>query len=237
MEYKFLSKRLKELLEMENEPVGIKFLTDNELAKDYNRDKKYTFCQFIMRAREGEKLLAIRENITCANGGSALGFMPVPERLTNGQFLAQLGTFEIEGAKKTMKEMPRFEQNQYSGIALAPLCDMELEPDIIAIESLPEHLMWLSLAAIHKDGGRLNFSSSISNGTCVDITVVPWLTKKLNVSLGCYGCRNATKIPDEHLLAGFPASQMESIVEVIEYISEKAMPRTREKRAYTRLNG
>ncbi|WP_206460563.1 DUF169 domain-containing protein [Anaerovorax sp. IOR16] len=235
MEYKLLSKRLKEILKMENEAVGIKFLNDNHLAENYDQTKKYTFCQFIMKAREGNKLLATSQNISCANGGSALGFMPVPDKLMSGEFLEHLGTFEKEGAKKTMEEMPRFEQNQYTGIALAPLSELDFEPDIIVLESMPEHFMWLSLASIHKKGGRLNFSTSISNGTCVDITVVPWLTQKLNVSLGCYGCRNATNIPDDNLLAGFPGKQLEEIVEALEKISTKAMPRTREKKAYTRL--
>lgn len=235
MNYKVLSIKLKGLLKMEKEPVGIKFLNDNKLAVNYRQDKKYTYCQFIMKAREGNKLLATGENIACANACSALGFMPVPEKLMNGEFLSHLGTFEKEGAQKTMEDMPRFEQNQYSGIALASLSELDFEPDIILLESLPEHFMWLSLASIYKEGGRHNFTSSVSNGTCVDITVVPWLTQKMNVSLGCYGCRNATDIPDGNLLAGFPANQLDSIVKALENISQKAMPRTREKKAYARL--
>jgi len=190
---------------------------------------EYTFCQFLMKAREGGKLLATGNNIACANGVSALGFQPVPEKLMTGEFLAYLGTFEKEAAKRTMEAMPRFELNKYSAIALSPLAEVDFEPDIVVIESKPEHLMWLSLAAIYQEGGRLNFSSSISNGTCVDVTVVPHLTQEINVSLGCYGCRNATSIPDENLLAGFPGNQLEAIVHSL------TMPRTRGKKAYKRL--
>lgn len=78
MEYKSLAEKLKEILKMKNEAVGIKFLNDNSLASEYDQTKKYTFCQFIMKAREGNKLLVTSQNIACANGGSALGFMPVP---------------------------------------------------------------------------------------------------------------------------------------------------------------
>ena len=131
--------------------------------------------------------------------------------------------------------VPRFSQKQFSGIALAPLPEVDFAPDIIVLETVPEHLMWLALATIHGNGGRLEFTSSISNGTCVDTTVVPFLSQKLNVSLGCYGCRNATSIPDENLLAGFPGDQVQDILDSLQIISEKAMPRTREKRAYARL--
>ncbi|WP_027398340.1 DUF169 domain-containing protein [Anaerovorax odorimutans] len=235
LDYKLLSQRLYKVLGMKNEAVGIKLLKNNEVIEGYDKEKKFTFCQFIMKAREGNKLLADSENIACANGCSALGFIPVPEKLLSGEFLSNLGNFEKEGAKVTMEQMPRFKQNEFTGIALSPLSKVDFNPDIIVLETVPEHLMWLSLAAIYKEGGRLNFSSSISNGTCVDMTVVPYQTKKLNVSLGCYGCRNATSIPDEHLLAGFPGEQLEGIIDSLEKISEKAMPRTREKRAYARL--
>lgn len=235
MDYKIISDRLKDLLGLKNEAVGLKLLQDNTLISGYSSDNKYTFCQFIMKAREGNKLLATADNIACANGASALGFIPVPEKLMNGDFLFQLGSFQKEGAQKIMELMPRFRQNQFAGIALAPLSEVDFDPDIIVLETVPEHLMWLVLATIHQNGGRLEFSSSISNGTCVDTTVVPFLTKKLNVSLGCYGCRNATNIPDENLLTGFPGDQVQDILDNLQMISEKAMPRTREKRAYARL--
>ncbi len=235
MDYKVISERLKALLGLKNEAVGLKLLQDNTSVTGYDSNSKYTFCQFIMKAREGNRLLATADNIACANGASALGFIPVPEKLMNGEFLSRLGSFQKQGAQKTMELMPRFEYMQFSGIALAPLPQVDFDPDIIVLETVPERLMWLALATIHQTGGRLEFSSSISNGTCVDTTVVPFLTQKLNVSLGCYGCRNATSIPDESLLAGFPGDHVEEILNNLQMISEKTMPITREKRAYARL--
>lgn len=235
MDYKIIADRLKSLLSLKNEAVGLKLLQDNTLVSGYKSDPKYTFCQFIMKAREGNKLLATADNIACANGASALGFIPVPEKLMNGDFLSKLGSFQKKGAQKTMELMPRFRPDQFSGIALAPLPDVDFDPDIIVLETVPEQLMWLALATIHQNGGRLEFTSSISNGICVDTTVVPFLKQKLNVSLGCYGCRNATSIPDENLLAGFPGSQVQEILDSLELISINAMPRTRAKKAYARL--
>lgn len=235
VKYKELSDKLKEILGMKNNAVGIKLLQDNQTLTGYDSDRKYSFCQFVMKAREGNKLLVTAGNIACANGGSALGLLPVPEKIMNGEFMHKMGTFEKEGARRSMELMPRFRQNQFSAIALAPLTDVGFDPDVISLETLPEHLMWLSLAAIYQDGGRHQFSSSLCNGACVDTVVVPYLTQKLNVTLGCYGCRNSTDISDEHLLVGFPGSQLESIVNNLEKLSEKAMPRTREKRAYKQM--
>lgn len=81
----------------------------------------------------------------------------------------------------------------------------------------------------------MNFNTAISNGSCVDATVVPHLTQKINITLSCYGCRNATDIPDDHLMAGFPGNQLEAIVSSLRMLEEKAMPRSRAKKAYNRL--
>lgn len=235
MNYQELAEELNEILKLEKPAVGIKLLTNDNCLEGYESKVSYTFCQFIMKAREGNKLMASGNNIACANGASALGFIPVPEKLMSGEFLSILGSFQKEAGKKTMELMPRFEQNQYTSIALSPLSEVDFDPDIIVVEALPEQIMWLSLATIHEDGGRLNFSTSVSNGTCVDMTVVPHLTQKVNASTGCYGCRNATNVPDNFMYAGFPGNQLSSIIDSLKLLNEKVMPRTREKRAYFKL--
>lgn len=235
MKYKDLSKELHEILKMENPAVGIKLLKSEDFPEGYDTEQKYTFCQFIMKAREGNKLIAKESNISCANGSSALGFRPVPEKLMNGEFLEKIGSFKKEGAINMMASMPRFEEGIFKGIALAPLDTIDFEPDVIVLETVPEQIMWLCLASIHESGNRHQFSTSISNGTCVDMTVVPHTDQKLNVSVGCYGCRNATNVPDNHLYVGFPGNQLEDIVESLRSINEKSMPRTREKYAYSQL--
>lgn len=235
MTYIDMGNDLVNILHLKEALVGIKFLEDIKGYENYEAGQRLTYCQFLMKARKGKKLLASGDNIACANGASALGFRPVPEKLLSGDFLATLGTFTRKGAEMTMKLMPRLELNKYKAVAVAPLEKVDYIPDVIVIESSPEPLMWLALATIYEEGGRLNFNSSISNGTCVDITVVPFLEKKLNVTLGCYGCRNATDIPDEHLLAGFPGDQLETMVYALKCLQKKAMPRTKEKRAFNRL--
>jgi len=237
LNYQELSEELTRILKLDLSPIGVKFLKEGEVEafQNYNSDVKYTFCQFLMKAQEGEKLLANADNISCANGASALGFRPVPDKLKTGEFLEKLGSFEKEAGRTTMEDLPRFELNRYAAIAVSLLANADFEPDVISVQSKPEHLMWLTLGVLHHEGGRLKFSTAISNGTCVDITVVPHLTQKINVTLGCYGCRNATSIPDDHLLAGFPGNQLESIVHSLRMLEEKSMPRTREKKGYKRL--
>jgi len=107
--------------------------------------------------------------------------------------LCTLGLFlSKEAAAKTMKLMPRISLGAAKAMVAGPLKDFLLAPDVIVVESVPEHAMWLSLAANFKEGGRLNFNSLIFQAECVDVTVVPYLTGELNMTPGCYGCRQAT---------------------------------------------
>ena len=81
-----------------------------------------------------------------------------------------------------------------------------------------------------KKGNQLRFSSSVFQCCCVDVTVVPYVSGDLNISPGCYGCREATDIPPEHMFIGIPARFLDNMAESLEALSRKAMITVREKR-------
>ncbi|MEM3531053.1 MAG: DUF169 domain-containing protein, partial [Nitrososphaerales archaeon] len=137
-----------------------------------------------------------------------------------------------EAAAKTMSMIPRIKLGEAKAVVAGILKDFILTPDIVVVEGLPEQIMWLCLARNFKEGGRLNFSSSIFQCCCVDVTVVPYITGEVNISPGCYGCREATDTPPEHMFMGIPAKLLPEIVESLEYLSKKAMQAVREKRVY-----
>jgi len=49
---------------------------------------------------------------------------------------------------------------------------------------------------------------------------------------GCYGCRQATDTPPEHMFIGIPAKLLPEIIESLEALSGKAMKAVREKSVY-----
>lgn len=65
-----------------------------------------------------------------------------------------------------------------------------------------------------------------------DIVVVE---DRLNFSYGCYGCRAATDIGNNESVLGFPASMLSLIVEHLRFLSTKAIPVSRSKRALSTL--
>ena len=236
MNLKDMAKRLEDILGLAAPAVGVKLISGDWSPDGWLRGDKLTYCQFIMKAREGGRLIADVDNISCPNGASALGLREVPPKLVSGELLETIGTFEKEAGAEMVASIPRFRLGEWDRIALARLGDFDFEPDLVLIESLPEQIMWLNLASIYGGGGRLEFGTSVSNGTCSDLTVVPMRKGCINISAGCYGCRNATSVADQDMYAGLPFGKLTALIEALEQLQQKAMPRTRGKKAYKGLS-
>jgi len=234
MKSKSLSEKLEKILGLESPPIAVKIIkSEYPMPGIATPEKKSRYCQLLMLARRGYTYKLTPETIACPASKAALGFDVLPEKISSGKMLCALGLFENEeAAAETMRMMPRLKLRAAKAIVAGPLENFPLEPDVIIIESLPEHIMWLCLARIFREGGRLNFSSSIFQCCCVDVTVVPYLTGEVNISPGCYGCREATDAPPEHMFMGIPAKLLEEITESLEKLSKKAMIAVRNKKVY-----
>jgi hypothetical protein len=72
--------------------------------------------------------------------------------------------------------------------------------------------------------------------TCVDATVIPHLEKRLNYSLGCCGCREATDLAPSETVLGFPGERLELLAAALGRLAERAVPRSRTKSAFNGLD-
>jgi uncharacterized protein (DUF169 family) len=229
-----ISQKLEELLGLDYSPIAVKIINKKEPLPDIKLPAQNSrYCQILMLARKGQTLMLTAEKIACPAAKAALGLGPLPEKISTGEMLCTLGLFmSKEAAAKTMSTIPRIELGSTKAVVAGPLREFPMEPDVVVIESVPEHIMWLGLARNFKKGGRLNFNSSIFQAECVDVTTVPYLTGELNMTPGCYGCRQATDTPPEHMFIGIPAQLLPEIVESLVALSEKAMKAVREKSIY-----
>jgi len=227
---------LKHILGLSYEPVGVKFLRDAVTLDGFELPSGRRYCQVLMGAREGRRLLLTADNISCPAAAWALGFREPPVKLSSGEMPASMGIFGSQSAAKTTLEtMPRLEMGKYKMVACCPLAEAPFEPDVVVVESAPEHLMWITLALVFETGGRLDFSTAILQATCVDVTVMPFLTQRLNASLGCYGCREATNLTESECVLGFPIKDLDTIVSSLTKLDSQAIPRVRSKKVYRAL--
>jgi uncharacterized protein (DUF169 family) len=230
------SRTLTEILGMKHPPIAVKFFEKNEELEGFEVPPGRRYCQILMGAREGKKYMLTAGNIACPAAAWALGFKDPPLTLSSGEMPSAMGIFASpEAVRNTFATMPRLEMGKYKMVAACPLGRSPFEPDVVVIESEPEHLMWVALAKVFETGGRLDFSTAILQATCVDVTVLPFLTQKMNANLGCYGCREATNLMESETVLGFPIKDLDEIVGSLQKLNEKAIPRVRGKTIYKSL--
>jgi uncharacterized protein (DUF169 family) len=227
-----ISDKLVKLLDLRHEPVAVKVIKKGEKIPEgfIEPEKNIRHCQSIMRARKGESFVIPANKHACMVGASSLGLVPLPPKVKEGEFHSNLGMFDCSDAAANMiDQRSAFEEESTIATVVGPLKDFKTEPDVVILVDLPETLYWLVPAATFFEGGRQAFSTAAFQATCVDSTIIPVISGKMNMSLGCYGCRRSTDIQNEEMIAGIPYQNLEKMIEALEKISDGPMQKARQK--------
>jgi uncharacterized protein (DUF169 family) len=233
---------LRDLLGDGTDPVAVFLLGPNHdhgVFAAFERLRGHRYCQALMKARHGESVLLEANGLSCPAAATAFGFRPLPPQLANGKGLVGFGIVADRAVGERMfAGMPRLIEGTVASIALCPLRLAPRVPDVVVVEGPSEVLMWLLLADLNIHGGeRRTGSTAVLQATCVDATVIPHLEQRLNFSLGCYGCREATDLEPGETVLGFPGSLLEPLLGALESLSAKAIPLSRAKLAHHCLEG
>ena len=233
-----MAEKISAVLGMTAQLVGVRLLSPEQPEpSEAETLDGHRFCQALMKARHGKNVLLNGDGLSCPAAAAAFGFKPLPEGLKSGKGLAGFGIVSApEVGARMFEGMSRIEAGRIAAIHLFPLNRAEYMPDVVVVEDEPEKLMWIALAYLHSKGGkRISGSTAVLQATCVDSTIIPFLEKRLNYGLGCYGCRDATDLGLSETVLGFPVEDMGGIVEHLEFLNQKAIPHSREKSAFTAL--
>lgn len=229
---------IKSILNLGSSLVGVKLIWQTAPMPIGSKALSgHRYCQALMKARHGEKVTLDAEGIACPAAAAAFGFKLLPEGLKSGKGRMGFGITKEEVTGKTMFEgMTTLPQGKLKAMYLFPLELSEIEPDVVIAEDETEKLMWIALAQLNAQVGmRVTSSTAILQATCVDATVIPFIEQKLNLSFGCYGCRDATDIGNNESVLGFPFKDLHKIYDSIIHLNIKAIPNSRGKNALTIL--
>lgn len=230
IDYSTLSDKIVEILGLKNPPVAVTLIKDGmEIPPEYKLpEKSLSHCQTIMAARKGKFLYVPAEKHGCLVGASSLGLVKTPDKVSSGELHHNIGMFDSpDAAKRMIDERSAFEYGSFVATAVSPLKGALLVPDVVVVTGLPEQIYWLVPASTFNEGGRVNVSTSAFQATCVDSTVIPVMTGRLNLSLGCFGCRRRTDMVPEEMLAGIPIDKLEGIVSALEKFNKGPIPKAR----------
>ena len=219
------------ILSLRWNPVAVSLIPANAPMPDAPLPPaKLRHCQSIMAARRGYSLLMTPRCHACPDGTHILGMTEIPPKLASGELYLRFGKLDsIEAARQMVKERPCLPGRSTGATLVAPLKDAIHTPDVIIVVANPEQMMWLCMAASYYSGRRFDFKVSGYNALCVETTVIPFTTGKINISLGCYGCRGASDISDDLMFMGIPLAEMPRVIQGLGELGKKAIPDSRAK--------
>lgn len=212
------AERMKTLLLLRHEPVAIKLVKKGEsYPEGYDLpEKQMSHCQAVMGAKNGNSYKMTLDMQGCNVGAAALGMMKNPEKVANGEFHAGMGIHESPAAAKEMIDQRIDVDYETEGEIVCPLKDANFTPDVVAFVDIPERIYWVEGLFTRKTGGRVHYSTAPFQCACEDLTAVPIMTKKPNISIGCFGCRKKTDMKPDEMAVGIPYSLIPGMVDTLE---------------------
>jgi len=226
---RLLADDMAQAIGLESAPVAVFLLAhDADMAPfaGWTEVERHRYCQALMKARAGERVILKADELACPAAARAFGFKPLPDGLRTGKGLVGFGIVaEPESGAQMFEGMSCLEPGTVARLALCPLAEAPALPDVVVVEGPPEQLMWLLLLG----------STAVLQATCVDATIIPHVEQRLNFTMGCYGCREATDLQPAETVVGFPGARLAQLVDSLAFLREKAVPRSRAKRAHEAL--
>ncbi len=229
--YQKWAEALERVLRLRWKPVAVNLIPASAPLPAVPKSRvKLRYCQSLMAARRGRSILMTADCHACPDGTSILGLTEIPPKLASGELYIRFGKLAtLQAAQQMVAERPKLRPRSIQATLVTPLAQAILRPDVVAIVAQPEQMMWLCMAASFYSGRRFEFKVSGYNAQCVETTLLPYTTGKINVSFGCYGCRASSDIADDMMFMGVPVDEMSTLVSGLEQLGTKAIPDSRAK--------
>lgn len=196
IKYDELSAKFRKFFELPSSPVAVRIITEGSEQKTSKQPMR--FCEMVRRsAFYGESFIFGVEELTCTSGELALGF-------TEPSF---------------GEVYPRIKPANTKLVSVSPLEKTEKKPDVVIVVGNPRKIMRVStiLAALdEKKPVEAKFKGEFA--VCGECTAIPYMEKKVNLSLLCNGARMFSGFRDEEIAVGFP---FDDFVRVAESTEEK----------------
>ena len=225
---KTISDELVNNLQLDYVPVGVKIYKDTDPLPDnmsFSEKELKSYCQAIILAGEGQILLLEKEKMGCKLGTSVLGFEKEMEAYLDDGVLEKFGVglFETEEASaETILKATYLEKGKSRAALIAPLPFFDETPPVVIFTANSEQVMWLLYAVNYEKGGRMDLpQSGGALGGCADITALPLLTGRSNITFLGLGCRIKSAIGPCDLMMGIHGHSLERIHQ---HIKDMAKP-------------
>lgn len=182
--------------------VGISFRQKppSEISRANIKDKH---CSFIGKAKEGNIFYISKDNISCSLAKFYLGIGNSDLKDLSNILVSWDDAISEEIGINYLKSAICIKDKIEYIIYFSYPCQ-NLKPDIIIKIGNPEQIQILIQKFSSLTGMRVNASLSGIGAACGECTAYPFVTKKVNVSVGCYGSRPGVALKKEELILAAP---------------------------------
>lgn len=210
---------LDSVLELKSEPVGITFLFSKEEYDGYPVEEtkaSMPYCVMVKKASQGKGLKSRLEHHKCDGATTALALEPSTEKIESGQEYFSYKLYSSVAVARRMrasiKSLHRMDVQTY-GVAIVPLKDCTQAPDIVIIMTDALQSMRFVQGYEYRTGQKPKIDMGAMQGICSELTVSPYLTGEMNVSVLCPSTRMLCKWSPNDMAVGIPFELLETITE------------------------
>lgn len=220
--FRELANRFKDVLELEREPVAIKWVSRK--PRDIPQEKeKSRFCTKLEKAMNGEIFFSTADEEECMGGLKYTGMKDTssfPQNMRTGSFLVPAGVYKsIPAVQRSWKSNQIIAPDLFQAIIFSPLRKTNYEPDVIFLVCNAKQAMEILHANAYDTG--VHGLGADSGPICSSMAAAPYLTGKVTYGFGDIGSRRNMNINDEDVMISIPASEFERILDNLEEMKTK----------------
>jgi uncharacterized protein (DUF169 family) len=135
---RLLADDMAQAIGLESAPVAVFLLSpDADMAPfaGWTAVEHHRYCQALMKARAGERVILEADELACPAAAKAFGVRPLTPALQTGKGLVGFGIVaEPESGAQMFKGMTCLEPGTVARLALCPLAEAPALPDVVVVE-------------------------------------------------------------------------------------------------------
>lgn len=217
------AKWLSILLDLKREPVGIKFLYDEEeYSKALSQEPAagMPYCTAVRNASMGKSSKMNLEHMACLASAKALGLMERDNASLSGRHHYKMGVYKDPATSRSIAKGMVFLEYKVYGVEVATLKDYEsYDPDVVIMITNPYNAMRVSQGYAYNNGHIKNIQICGMQGICQECTTYPFENNQVNFSMLCSGTRCVGQWQKDELGIGIPFNKLASIIDGLKHTS------------------
>jgi uncharacterized protein (DUF169 family) len=209
---------LKDAIGLARSLVGVKlfFLKEGYEACDVPEPaSKRSYCLMVKAAANGRPYKSRLEHHNCDGGTTALALEKSTAEIESGEAYYSYHLYASPSSARrhrlSIKSLHNYLPLTY-GIMTVPLEQSTIEPDVVIGIINPYQAMRIVQGYEYYTGVKPSLDLGAMQGLCSEVTVSPYLSGELNLSVLCPSTRMLCKWKEEDMAVGFPFEQFEKIV-------------------------